>query len=86
MALGACAFAYPVLFVAALGLGIAGFGTNTYVDANLDGLCHDCRSRANDDPNSQNEVMALVDSSDLPPSSLQECAKECGPACASDFI
>jgi len=80
MTLGVCAFACPPLFLVALGLGIGGLGANTYMDANLDGLCHDCRSRTDNDPDSENEVEALEISSGLPPSSKHERTEECQPA------
>jgi len=45
--LGLCAAAAPVaapgLLFTALGLGMAGLGTATYLDANMDGLCQKCR-------------------------------------------
>lgn len=49
MVIGACATAVPPLFFVAAGLGAAGLGTAIALDANVDGLCLDCRNNKADD-------------------------------------
>merc|ERR1712217_649320 len=60
--LGLCAAAAPVaapgLLFTALGLGMAGLGTATYLDANMDGLCQKCRGADDSIKSSMHEACA----------------------------
>jgi len=65
MALGAGAFLAPGLFIAALVLGVAGLGTATAIDANMDGLCEHCREHGHCDSEDQFDVSSTdADGSD----------------------
>lgn len=53
MVIGACATAVPPLFFVAAGLGAAGLGTAIALDANVDGLCLECRNNKADEEDTE---------------------------------
>lgn len=69
MVIGACASVCPPLFFVAAGVGAAGLATATSLDANMDGLCLECRNgKADEASHFQKEeaaIRALVNKGDF---------------------
>jgi len=68
MVMGALACVEPVLFIAALAVGVVGLSVATVIDATINGLCPDCRKHAPVDTDSKADgVVASHGSESEPP-------------------